>query len=106
MPWQVPFSRVIQMKWLKRIFVGAAMVLAVLTVVVPVGSLVARNRAARIAARDFPPPGRLVAVEGRKMHLHCTGAGEPTIVLESGLDERGSSSWEGIRDELSQISRV
>lgn len=31
-----------------------------------------------------PPPGTLVDVGGRKIHIHCSGTGAPTIVLEAG----------------------
>jgi len=31
-----------------------------------------------------PPPGRLVALGGRKLHLYCTGQGRPTVILETG----------------------
>jgi pimeloyl-ACP methyl ester carboxylesterase len=30
------------------------------------------------------PPGRLVDVGGRRMHLHCSGSGSPTVVIEAG----------------------
>ena len=30
-----------------------------------------------------PPPGRLVEVDAHKVHLHCTGAGAPTVVIEA-----------------------
>lgn len=71
-----------------------------------VGSLVARQVAVSRAERDFPPPGRLVEIDGRFSHIHCTGDGVPTIVLESGLDDRGSWSWATVQEELSRISRV
>jgi pimeloyl-ACP methyl ester carboxylesterase len=37
--------------------------------------------------RRIAPPGRLVAIDGRRMHLNCTGAGAPTVVLEPGAGE-------------------
>jgi pimeloyl-ACP methyl ester carboxylesterase len=33
---------------------------------------------------DYQPPGRMVDVEGRSMHIHCSGSGNPTVVLEGG----------------------
>ena len=34
---------------------------------------------------DFgTPPGRLIEVAGRKLHIHCTGNGSPTVILEAG----------------------
>ena len=37
-----------------------------------------------IDARAYPMPGQLVDVGGHRMHLHCTGSGSPTVVLEPG----------------------
>ncbi|HEY5846014.1 MAG TPA: alpha/beta fold hydrolase [Microlunatus sp.] len=37
-----------------------------------------------IDARAYPPPGQLVDVGGHRLHLHCTGSGSPTVVLEPG----------------------
>jgi pimeloyl-ACP methyl ester carboxylesterase len=31
-----------------------------------------------------PPLGKLVDVGGRRLHLHCTGSGSPTVVIEAG----------------------
>ncbi len=35
-------------------------------------------------ARTFPMPGQLVDVGGYRLHLHCTGSGSPTVILEPG----------------------
>jgi pimeloyl-ACP methyl ester carboxylesterase len=35
-------------------------------------------------ARAFPAPGQLVDVGGYRLHLHCTGSGSPTVILEPG----------------------
>src|SRR2546421_7022540 len=39
-------------------------------------------------------PGHLVAVGGRRLYMHCTGSGSPTVVLVSGLAET-STYWGG-----------
>jgi pimeloyl-ACP methyl ester carboxylesterase len=39
-------------------------------------------------------PGHLVDIGGRRLYLHCTGAGSPTVVLVSGLAET-STYWGG-----------
>lgn len=93
-------------KWLRRLTYGAGILVAALVILFLVVSLVVRQVAVRRAERDFPPPGRVVEIEGRRSHIHCTGSGSPTILLESGLDDRGSWSWASIRDELSGVSRV
>jgi pimeloyl-ACP methyl ester carboxylesterase len=39
--------------------------------------------ATRRALRRYPPPGTLVDVGGRRLHLVCRGHGAPTVVLEA-----------------------
>jgi len=41
-------------------------------------------------ARAYPMPGQLVDVGGYRLHLHCTGSGSPTVILEPG--QGGASS--------------
>jgi pimeloyl-ACP methyl ester carboxylesterase len=40
-----------------------------------------------LADGRLTPPGRLVDIGGRKMHLDCIGAGTPTVVVEPGAGE-------------------
>jgi hypothetical protein len=35
-------------------------------------------------ASAYPMPGQLIDVGGHRLHLHCTGSGSPTVVLEPG----------------------
>ena len=100
-----PFPHAMK-KRLKRMAVGSVILLTVAVCLGLALSLVARRLSLRRAERDFPAPGRLVEMDGRLSHVHCTGTGAPMILLESGLDVWGSTSWAGIRDELSEISRV
>ena len=54
-----------------------------------------------------PPLGQLYSVQGRRMHLYCIGAGEPTIVLESGLGASSDVlSWMTLQTKLAHYSRV
>jgi pimeloyl-ACP methyl ester carboxylesterase len=51
------------------------------------------------------PPGRLVDVGGVRLHIHCSGDGSPSIVLDAALG--GSSlSWSLVQPELAKVSRV
>lgn len=52
-----------------------------------------------------PVPGKFFSVGGRQMHLYCTGAGSPTVVIEAGL---GSDwlGWQVVQPKLSKITRV
>ena len=35
-------------------------------------------------AKAYPMPGQLVDVGGHRLHLHCTGTGSPTVILQPG----------------------
>lgn len=55
--------------------------------------------------RQYPPLGKLYSVNGRPMHLYCTGSGLPIVVLEGGLG-RESLSWQEVQPELAKTTRV
>ncbi|WP_266170901.1 alpha/beta fold hydrolase [Dyella subtropica] len=49
---------------------------------------------------------RLVEIErGRRLHLHCTGNGEPTVILEAGHGDM-FSTWARIQPVVSGYTRV
>jgi len=52
-----------------------------------------------------PPPGRLVDVGGHRLHLWCTGAGEPAVILESGLGG-STAGWGFVQPEVARFTRV
>jgi pimeloyl-ACP methyl ester carboxylesterase len=56
-------------------------------------------------AQRYPPPGRLVDVGGHRLHIHCVGAGSPTVILEGG---KGGTSleWSLVQPELAAQTRV
>src|SRR5258708_4065311 len=56
--------------------------------------------------RDFPAPGRLVDIGGRRIQIDCRGTGSPTVVFESGLDISGSLSWTKVQDEVAKFTRA
>ncbi len=59
-------------------------------------------------ARDltrFPPPGTLIEIDGRLMHIHCQGVGSPTVVVEQGAGSM-SAAWTEIHAEVAQVTRV
>jgi pimeloyl-ACP methyl ester carboxylesterase len=51
------------------------------------------------------PPGELIDVGGYRLHLHCAGAGEPTVVLESGVGSY-SAAWSLVQPEVARYTRV
>ncbi len=71
------------LKWLRR----GALGLAGLVIVLLIGGWTFEEWSERSDVKRFQPPGQLVDIGGRKMHLHCTGEGNPTVVLEPGAGE-------------------
>ena len=57
-------------------------------------------------ARELPPTGRLVEVDGRRLHLNCAGVGSPTVILEAGLGVAASLSWAPVQNEIARFTRV
>jgi pimeloyl-ACP methyl ester carboxylesterase len=52
-----------------------------------------------------PAPGRLVDVGGHRLHIWCTGAGAPPVILEAGLG--GSSvGWGVVQPEVARFTQV
>jgi pimeloyl-ACP methyl ester carboxylesterase len=60
----------------------------------------------RAAVRDFPPPGTLVDIGGRRIQIDCRGSGSPTVVLVSGLNLIGPLAWSAVHDSLAQTTRT
>ena len=50
-------------------------------------------------------PGDFYSVDGRQMHLYCSGTGSPTIVIEAGASADWLA-WQGVQPKLSQLTRV
>jgi pimeloyl-ACP methyl ester carboxylesterase len=55
--------------------------------------------------RNYPPPGRLVEMNGERLHMQSMGNGGPTVVLETGLGGM-SSAWGWIQPEAAKFTRV
>ena len=53
----------------------------------------------------YPPPGEMIDVDGRLMHINCIGEGSPTLILELGVGS-ASFSWYDIHKRLSGITRT
>ncbi|MEP7383214.1 MAG: alpha/beta hydrolase [Gemmatimonadota bacterium] len=89
-------------KWLRRIGIG----LGVLVLLVAVSGACYEWIGRRAARRNFPPPGTLVDIGGRRIQIDCRGTGTPIVVLISGLDIGGSTSWSAVHDSLALTTRT
>ena len=56
-------------RWIRRVALGLLMLLATLAVT----GLTYQAVATRNDRQEFPPPGRLVAVDGYRLHINCIG---------------------------------
>ena len=60
------------------------------------------------SARDrgrFPPTGRLIEIDGARLHLVEAGQGSPTVVFESGI-AASSLNWTSIQAEIARFTRA
>lgn len=61
--------------------------------------------AARWQHEHNPVHGNFYTVEGRQMHVDCSGTGSPAVVMEAAASAPWSL-WRKVQPELSQITRV
>jgi len=57
------------------------------------------------ASKEYSPPGKLIDVGGRKLHLYCTGTGSPTVILIAG-GGAFSIDWALVQPKVAQSTRV
>lgn len=58
-----------------------------------------------LLSQEHQPPGRLIDVGGRRLHLQCSGKGSPTIILMAG-GGAFSIDWALVQPRLAENSRV
>jgi pimeloyl-ACP methyl ester carboxylesterase len=58
-----------------------------------------------VAQQQPSPPGKLIDVGGFKLHLNCTGKGEPTVVLLAGAGDF-SFDWGLVQPDAAKFARV
>jgi pimeloyl-ACP methyl ester carboxylesterase len=85
------------MIWLGGVLAGLLILLLIGVIYEPI--------AEAADAQANPPPGQMVDVGGYRLHIHCTGSGSPTVVIESGWGEM-SASWGWVQPEVARTTRV
>src|SRR5919108_3644820 len=53
----------------------------------------------------YPPPGKLVDVGRLRLHINCTGAGNPTVILEAGPND-SSVIWQLVQPQIGNFTHV
>ncbi len=87
--------------WLRRVLV----ILLLTALLVLLGGFLYENISEARDRRFNAMPGRLVNLDGRKMHIDCTGQGTPTVILDSGLGDT-YISWRKVQPEIAKLTRV
>jgi pimeloyl-ACP methyl ester carboxylesterase len=88
-------------RWTKRTLIGLGSLLAGAALAGAVYQWIATRRD---LARN-PPPGRLVAVGGHRLHIWCAGSGSPAVVLEAGLGGT-TADWGFVQPEIAGFTQV
>lgn len=88
-------------RWTRRALVGPSCVL----ILAAASGATYQWIATRKELASTPPPGQLVDVGGHRLHLWCTGAGAPPVILEAGLGG-SSADWGFVQPEIARFTRV
>ena len=88
-------------RWTKRISVG----LGALLVIATLSGATYQWLATRKDLVATPPPGQLVAIDGYRLHLWCTGDGAPAVILDAGLGGT-SAGWGFVQPDVARFTRV
>lgn len=89
------------LRWTGRVIGG----LILLTLVLALAAATYEAIASARDKRKYPPPGKLVAVGGYRLHIYCTGEGSPTVVLDAG-NTRSSLDWILVLPEVAKLTHV
>ena len=74
-------------------------------VAVVLGAILVQGQTRVPVPQEYPPPGRLVDIGGRKLHLDCSGKGSPTVVLVAG-GNAFSIDWALVQPRVAETTRV
>lgn len=86
----------------KRILIGLGSLVTVLVIGGSIIEAIVRQQ----VSQQYPAPGKMVDIGGRRIQLDCRGMGSPTVVLEAGLGNLGSLSWSAVQDSIATTTRV
>jgi protein-S-isoprenylcysteine O-methyltransferase Ste14/pimeloyl-ACP methyl ester carboxylesterase len=92
-------------RWVFRSRMAVLWFWIAVAVLTPVGALLSEAYVDTRAMEAFPPPGQLVDIGGRRLHLLCLGSGAPIVFFESGVWS-SSVSFEAARDRIAARTMV
>jgi pimeloyl-ACP methyl ester carboxylesterase len=71
----------------------------------PIAGAIYQGFGARRDARRYPPPGRMVEIRGRKLHIYRQGSSGPAVILDAGISA-SSLSWQRVQPKLKEFAQV
>ena len=80
---------------------GAALLLLVLGV----AGAIYESAAEASDLRAYPPAGQMVGVGGYRLHINCTGAGSPPVVIDAGWGD-WSLGWSKVQPGVARTTQV
>ncbi len=83
----------------------AALGLVIFLVIIAAAGAIYQAAASASDVRKYPPPGELYDVGEYRLHLYCTGAGSPTVILEAGAG-MPALTWYRVQKEVGGFARV
>jgi pimeloyl-ACP methyl ester carboxylesterase len=89
-------------RWIGRILLIGLSVILGLVVFLLVRESIVRSR----YRSEYPPPGQMIGLETHSIHLYCVGAGSPTVIFESDLDQYGVLSWVSVQGKIGRLTRA
>lgn len=88
--------------WIVRIAAG----FGILAVSLIAAGFLYEAVASDMAEGRHPAVGTMIDVGGNRLHMHCMGEGQPTVLLDAGGGPLGSLSWRPIHADLARDTRV
>src|SRR2546423_13744733 len=89
------------LRWALRV---AGAILGLVVVALALGTIY-QTIAGNVDETKYRPPGRLVDIGGRHLHLYRTGHGSPTVILEAGLGW-GLGTWRRVQAGVTGFTQV
>ena len=91
-------------RW-RRILLNVTLGLILLVLLAGIAGFSWNELATAHYRKAYPVPGTTYVVDGRSMHIYCTGTGSPALILDAGLGDDWTV-WTKVQPELSKTTQV
>ena len=81
------------------------LIVSTILCLMPVAGLIYQWVGSHLDARRYPAPGKMLDVGDHRLHVHLTGAGPATVLLEAGI-AASSVSWQPVKSGIGAFARV